>query len=54
MAPYNQVVLINGMPGTMTVVNGRVMGLMDVKVVNGKITEINILADLDRLAELPI
>jgi RNA polymerase sigma factor (sigma-70 family) len=53
MAPYNEVVLINGMPGTMTVVNGRVMGVMDVKVVNGKITEINILADLDRLAELP-
>jgi len=27
---------------------------MDLKVVDGKITEINILADLDRLEQLPI
>jgi RNA polymerase sigma factor (sigma-70 family) len=54
MAPYNQVALINGMPGTMTVVNGRLMGVMDLEVVDGKITEINILADLDRLEHLPI
>ncbi|MEU4604928.1 sigma-70 family RNA polymerase sigma factor [Kribbella sp. NPDC023972] len=54
MAPYNEVALINGLPGTMTVVNGRLMGVMDLKIVNNKITEINILADLDRLATLPI
>jgi RNA polymerase sigma-70 factor (ECF subfamily) len=54
MAPHNEVALINGMPGTMTVVNGRLMGVMDIKVVNGKITEINILADLDRLSHLPL
>ncbi|MEI8412129.1 MULTISPECIES: sigma-70 family RNA polymerase sigma factor [unclassified Kribbella] len=54
MAPYNEVALINGMPGTMTVINGRLMGVMDLVVVSGKITEINILADLDRLEQLPI
>jgi RNA polymerase sigma factor (sigma-70 family) len=54
MAPYNEVALINGRPGTMTVINGRLMGVMDLKVVDNKITEINILADLDRLAALPI
>jgi RNA polymerase sigma-70 factor (ECF subfamily) len=54
MAPYGEMALINGLPGTMTVVNGRVMGVMDLVVVNGKITEINILADLDRLEHLPI
>jgi RNA polymerase sigma factor (sigma-70 family) len=54
MAPYNEVALINGMPGVMTVVNGRLMGVMDVVVIDGKITEINILADLDRLEQLPI
>jgi RNA polymerase sigma factor (sigma-70 family) len=54
MAPHNEVALINGMPGTMTVINGRLMGVMDVVVVNGKITEINILADLDRLEQLPL
>ncbi|MFI7060173.1 sigma-70 family RNA polymerase sigma factor [Kribbella sp. NPDC050124] len=54
MAPYNQVVLINGMPGTMTIVNGRLLGVMDLVVTNNKITEINILADLPRLAALPV
>jgi RNA polymerase sigma-70 factor (ECF subfamily) len=54
MAPYNEIALINGLPGTVTVVNGRLMGVMDLKIVNNKITEINILADLDRLATLPI
>jgi RNA polymerase sigma factor (sigma-70 family) len=53
MSPYTELSWVNGMPGAVTVVNGRLMGVMDLKVVNGKITEINILADLDRLAELP-
>ena len=54
MAPYTELALVNGLPGTATVVNGRLMGVMDLKVVDGKITEINILADLDRLEQLPI
>jgi RNA polymerase sigma factor (sigma-70 family) len=54
MAPYGEVALVNGMPGCITVVNGRLMGVMSVTVVDGKITEINILADLDRLEHLPI
>ncbi|MFG1820786.1 RNA polymerase sigma factor SigJ [Kribbella sp. NPDC049174] len=54
MAPYTELSLVNGMPGAATVVNGRLMGVMDLKVVDGKITEINILADLDRLEQLPI
>ena len=54
MAPYTELSLVNGMPGAATVINGRLMGVMDLKVVDGKITEINILADLDRLEQLPV
>ncbi len=54
MAPYTELSLVNGLPGAATVVNGRLLGVMDLKVVNGRITEINILADLDRLDHLPI
>ncbi|WP_350279738.1 RNA polymerase sigma factor SigJ [Kribbella sp. HUAS MG21] len=53
MAPHTELALVNGRPGSVTLVNGRLMGVMDVTVVDGKITEINILADLDRLAVLP-
>jgi len=54
MSPYTELSLVNGMPGAVTVVNGRLVGVMDLKVVDGKITEINILADLDRLEQLAI
>ncbi|TDD23939.1 sigma-70 family RNA polymerase sigma factor [Kribbella turkmenica] len=54
MSPYTELALVNGLPGTATVVNGRLMGVMDLTVVDGKITEINILADVDRLEQLPI
>ncbi len=54
MAPYTELSLVNGLPGATTVVNGRLMGVMDIEVVDGRITEINILADLDRLEQLPI
>nr|WP_238350732.1 RNA polymerase sigma factor SigJ [Kribbella shirazensis] len=53
MAPYTELGSVNGRPGAVTVVNGRLMGVMEVTVVDGRITEINILADLDRLAVLP-
>ena len=53
MAPYTQPALINGTPGIITVVNGRLMGVMHLTITGGKITEINILADHTRLATLP-
>jgi RNA polymerase sigma-70 factor (ECF subfamily) len=54
MAPYTELATVNGEPGTITVVNGRLMGVMGVTVVDGKITQIDILADVDRLKELPL
>jgi RNA polymerase sigma factor (sigma-70 family) len=54
MAPYNQLVLVNGVPGVMTVVNDRLMGVMSVTVADGKITQIDILADLHRLEVIPL
>ncbi len=54
MAPYTEVAVVNGTPGAITVVNGRLMGVMGVTVVDGKITEMDILADLERLKELPL
>jgi RNA polymerase sigma factor (sigma-70 family) len=53
MAPYTQPALINGTPGIITVVNGRLMGVMHLTITAGKITQINILADHTRLAALP-
>lgn len=54
MAPYNEVALVNGLPGVITVVNGRLLGVMAVTVDNGKITQIDILADVDRLKDFPL
>ena len=54
MAPYMEVATINGEPGGITVVNGRLMGVMAVTVADGKITQIDILADIERLKELPL
>jgi len=54
MAPYNEVALVNGLPGVITVVNGRLLGVMAVTVDDGKITQIDILADVDRLKDFPL
>ncbi|MFG1906846.1 sigma-70 family RNA polymerase sigma factor [Kribbella sp. NPDC048928] len=54
MGPYLQVALVNGMPGVITVVNGRLMGVMAVTVTHGRISEIDILADVDRLEVIPL
>jgi RNA polymerase sigma-70 factor (ECF subfamily) len=54
MAPYNQLALVNGVPGVITVVNDRLMGVMAVTVADGKITQIDILADLERLEVIPL
>ncbi|QNE20058.1 sigma-70 family RNA polymerase sigma factor [Kribbella qitaiheensis] len=52
MAPYIQVALVNGTPGIITVVNGRLMGVMHLTIRAGKITQLDILADHARLAAL--
>jgi RNA polymerase sigma factor (sigma-70 family) len=54
MGPYGEAATINGLPGAITVINGRLMGVMALTVVDGKITEIDILADVDRLKNLPM
>ncbi|MET7281807.1 RNA polymerase sigma factor SigJ [Kribbella sp. NPDC005582] len=54
MAPYTELALINGVPGIVTVVNGRVQGVMALTITNDKITELHILADPDRLADLTV
>ncbi len=54
LAPHTELALINGVPGSVTVVNGRVQGVMAFTITDGKITELNILADPDRLAELTV
>jgi RNA polymerase sigma-70 factor (ECF subfamily) len=54
LAPHSRPALVNGRPGVVTVVGDTLMGVMDVTIHDGKITEINILADLPRLEALPI
>jgi RNA polymerase sigma-70 factor (ECF subfamily) len=54
MAPHTQHAQVNGQPGAITIVNGRLMGVMSLTIANGKITQINILADVDRLKHLPM
>ncbi|MGZ0149598.1 sigma-70 family RNA polymerase sigma factor [Kribbella sp. WER1] len=56
MGPYLQVALVNGTPGVITVVNGRLMGVMavTVTVTDGLITELDILADVERLEVIPL
>ncbi|MFJ6699623.1 sigma-70 family RNA polymerase sigma factor [Streptomyces sp. NPDC091272] len=44
--------LVNGAPGLVNVVDGRMVGVMGFTVVSGKIVELNILADGQRLSEL--
>ncbi|WP_433013466.1 RNA polymerase sigma factor SigJ [Kribbella sp. CA-294648] len=54
LAPHSRPALVNGRLGMVTVVGDTLMGVMDVTIHDGKITEINILADLPRLEALPI
>jgi RNA polymerase sigma factor (sigma-70 family) len=53
MAPYTQVATVNGVPGVITVMNGELFGVMAVEVRDGRIVEINVLADTERLQALP-
>ncbi|MEV6288782.1 RNA polymerase sigma factor SigJ [Kribbella sp. NPDC051770] len=52
MAPHTEVATVNGVPGVITVLNGELFGVMAVEVRAGRIVEINILADTDRLRAL--
>ncbi|TWD80817.1 RNA polymerase sigma-70 factor (ECF subfamily) [Kribbella amoyensis] len=54
LSPHSQPAEVNGLPGAVTVVNGKLFGVMSLEVRNGRITEINILADPDRLNHLPL
>ncbi|MGW6282116.1 RNA polymerase sigma factor SigJ [Kribbella sp. NPDC055071] len=54
LAPHTEHAQINGLPGAITIVNGHLMGVMSLTVANGKITQIDILADVDRLKTLPL
>jgi RNA polymerase sigma-70 factor (ECF subfamily) len=54
MAPYTELAIVNGLPGTITVVNGQLMGVMGLTVSDGKITQIDILADIERVKKLPL
>ncbi|WP_030269338.1 RNA polymerase sigma factor SigJ [Streptomyces sp. NRRL B-24484] len=54
MAPFSRPALVNGGAGTVTVVDGRPVSVMDFVVVDGLITAIDILADPERLARLDL
>jgi RNA polymerase sigma-70 factor, ECF subfamily len=54
LAPHTRPALVNGHPGIITVVDGTLMGVMDLTLRDGKIIEINIVADRPRLKSFPI
>ncbi|MFE0103987.1 sigma-70 family RNA polymerase sigma factor [Streptomyces sp. NPDC059009] len=49
-----RLVLINGVLGVLSLADGKPQSLMDLTVVDGRIVEINILADAERLAALGV
>ncbi|MFJ2767903.1 sigma-70 family RNA polymerase sigma factor [Streptomyces sp. NPDC087300] len=53
-APVSRMVLVNGVPGLVAVPDGEPFSLASFTVVDGRIVEINIIADRARLAELRI
>ncbi|MFJ6080308.1 RNA polymerase sigma factor SigJ [Streptomyces sp. NPDC092369] len=53
-APQVRTVLVNGTVGLVNVVEGQALAVMAVTVVDGRITEMYILADPDRLARLDL
>jgi RNA polymerase sigma factor (sigma-70 family) len=54
LAPLARPVLVNGVPGFMTVMDGKPLSILGLTVSNGKIIEMNILADPDRLSRLDL
>jgi RNA polymerase sigma-70 factor (ECF subfamily) len=53
-AAHARPALVNGAPGRVTVVDGKLIAVMGFSVVGGRIKEINILADPERLAEVDV
>jgi RNA polymerase sigma-70 factor (ECF subfamily) len=53
-APFGRLVLVNGLPGIATLVGDRPVSVMSFAVREGKIVEIDILADPDRLRRLDL
>ena len=54
LAPYARRALVNGGPGFVTVVDGKVQSVMGFTFERGRIVEIDILADPERLARLDL
>ncbi|MEV7175471.1 RNA polymerase sigma factor SigJ [Kitasatospora sp. NPDC093679] len=54
MAPFSRPALVNGGAGTVTVVDGRPVSVMDFVVADGLIVAIDVLADPERLARLDL
>jgi RNA polymerase sigma factor (sigma-70 family) len=54
LARFGRLVLINGTPGFLVAVNGQPFALLAIAIRDGRITEIDILADPDRLARLDL
>ncbi|MCU7825908.1 RNA polymerase sigma factor SigJ [Kitasatospora sp. DSM 101779] len=54
LAPFSRPALVNGGAGTVTVVDGRPVSVMDFVVADGLIVAIDILADPERLARLDL
>lgn len=53
-APFGRLVLVNGAPGVATVMDGRVVSVLGFTIAGGKIVELDILADQERLARLDL
>ncbi len=54
LAQFSRLVLVNGAVGVVTVLDGQPMGVMGVTVADGRIVDICILSDPDRLARLDL
>jgi RNA polymerase sigma factor (sigma-70 family) len=54
LARFARLVLVNGLPGIATVVDGAPVAVMSFAVRDGKIVEIDVLADSDRLSRLDL
>ena len=53
-APYVRRVLVNGSPGALVVMKGRVVTLMSFTVADGRVAEMDIIVEPDRLAALDL
>jgi RNA polymerase sigma-70 factor, ECF subfamily len=53
-AKFGRLVLVNGAPGLVAVAGGQLLGVMDLVVTDGRIVEMDILADPERLRDIDI